>query len=178
MMLYARGRCVYRLNFCSEGYIVKIRAVNAFVVAALTLAVLSGCQTPYQEFGSAVQGGVSSEQIGYDRFRISAEVTAYTPVSRVSDYLQLKAAETTVQNGASHFVVESLSDASKTNIYATPGVVNCWGSGCIATPSTVQQLTNPGAVMIIRIVRTGTAQGAISAREIIDTIGKRIKRKS
>lgn len=140
------------------------------------IVALTACQTPYQDFGGAVIGGVSAEQTGYDRYRVSAQVNANTPSSWVIDYLRLKAAETTVQNGATHFVVEGFTEANSVQTLAMPGMVNCWGYGCVVTPASVQQNVLPGAVLLMRIVKGAPSSDAIEAKEIIDTVGRRVKR--
>ncbi len=70
---------------------------------AVLLLWLSGCQTPYQEMG--FDGGVSAAPIGNDMYRISARGNGYTDSTVVQDYVLLKAAETAIQAGHSHFIV-------------------------------------------------------------------------
>ncbi|MEO3387318.1 hypothetical protein [Mesorhizobium sp. CAU 1741] len=145
-----------------------------WIFAAFFALFLSACTTPYQEMGAT--GGVKAEAIGYDRYRVSSLINAYTSPPLVVDYMMLKAAETAIANGASHFIVESVSDNTTVNTYATPGVVNCWGYGCVATPSTIQQSVIPAGHIIIRLVRGSPPSNATSAKEIVDTIGSRVSR--
>lgn len=146
------------------------------LVSALSL-LIAGCTTPYQELGGgAVLGGVSAYQIGYDRYRVQAQVNAHTPPAFVADYLKLKSAETALKNGAEYFVVEDFADTTSVNSYALPGYVTCVYYSCVATPASMQHDVLPSAQIIIKLVRGKPPKGALSAREIIDTIGKRIRR--
>ncbi|WP_416355567.1 CC0125/CC1285 family lipoprotein [Aureimonas phyllosphaerae] len=147
----------------------------------LTVALcvgLVGCQTPYQEEGSsAVVGGVRAEQVGYDRYRVSALVNQNTPSSRVGDYLLLKAAQTAQSNGSRYFVREGdIQDSSQVATYSTPGMVNPNGfGGYTVTPASTSSAYQPGATVYIRLVK-GSARpdGAIDSQEVLDTIGRRL----
>lgn len=68
------------------------------------------CATPYQEMGFS--GGVLAQQMTANSFRNVARGNGYTGTTRVQDYLMLKAAETTLQNGGTHFAIITASDAS------------------------------------------------------------------
>lgn len=144
------------------------------LVAAI--ALLAGCQTPYQEMDGSALGGVKAEAIGYDRYRISALVNAGTPSDLMVDYLQLKSAETALKHGSRYFIVENVRDDTTAQRYVIPGAVNCWGGGCIVTPASTGQNVIPAAAATIRLVRGVRPAGAVDAQEIVDTIGKRVKR--
>lgn len=149
-------------------------------VGLVAATALAGCQTPYQEQGAGpVVGGVRAEQVGYDRYRISALVNQHTPPERVGDFLVLKAAETTVANGARYFVREgAISDASRIQSYVLPGAVNPNGfGGYYITPATAAQDFQPGATVNIRIIRGDPPADAIDSQEIIATIGPRLRPK-
>lgn len=143
--------------------------------------VLAGCSTPYQEMGFS--GGVSAQQMTSDTFRISARGNGYTDATRVQDYLMLKAAETTVQRGGTHFVVISAADASGTSQIVTGGTSTTTFNGKTATtnysPPTVHNVFKPGQDAYIRILHAAPGQGlppsAISATEIIEFVGPRAK---
>lgn len=139
-----------------------------------TALLVSGCTTPYQEMGAT--GGVRAEAIGYDRYRVSGLINAYTSPPLVVDYMILKAAETAMKNGATHFIVESVTDNTTVNSYATPGVVNCFNYTCIATPPAVQHAVIPAGHIIIKLARGSPPRDAVDAREVMDTIGKRVRR--
>ena len=81
--------------------------------------LLIGCATPYQDM--SFSGGVAAQQMTANTFRIVARGNGYTGATRVQDYLMLKAAETTLQNGGTHFVGISASDASGTSQIVTGG---------------------------------------------------------
>src|SRR6185503_20266800 len=86
---------------------------SSVLVGALTLTAsillmsitLTACSTRYQHMGFA--GGVSAERMTADTFRIVARGNGYTDATTIQDYALLKAAETTVAAGGTHFVVVS-----------------------------------------------------------------------
>jgi hypothetical protein len=149
---------------------------------AILLAVLGGCATPYQEMGFS--GGVQAQQMTTDTFRIVARGNAYTGGTAIQDYTILKAAETAKQAGATHFAVISASDASRTGTIVTPGQAHTSFSGNTAyttySPATAHHYVKPGQDTYIRIFAILPGQqpppGALSADEIIQFVGGRIKR--
>lgn len=67
-------------------------------LSALVTLLAVSCATPYQEMGFS--GGVSSQQMTANTFRIIARGNGYTGSVAVQDYAMLKAAETIKQVGA------------------------------------------------------------------------------
>jgi hypothetical protein len=129
-------------------------------------------------------GGVEAQQMTADTFRIVARGNAYTGTNTVQDYTMLKAAETTKQNGGTHFVVISAADASGTSQITTPGYAQTSIIGNTATttytPGTSQTVFKPGQDAYIRILSAKPNQpmpaGAILADEIIQFVGGRVQR--
>jgi hypothetical protein len=152
------------------------------IAIALIATVLAACSTPYQEMGFT--GGVSAQQMTSETFRISARGNGYTDATSVQDFLMLKAAETTTQNGGTHFVVVSAADASRTAEIVTGGTARTSFVGNTATtsytPPTVHNVFKPGQDAYIRVLKIGPGQqpppNAISAAEIIQFVGPRVKR--
>lgn len=157
--------------------------MRACLVLATAL-LLAGCGTPYQEMGFA--GGVSAQQMTADTFRISARGNRYTNPTAVQDYLMLKAAETTTQNGGTHFIVISAADASGTSQIVTGGTSHTTFNGSYATtsytPPVVHNVIKPGQDAYIRVLKVVPGQqpppGAVAASEIIQFVGARVKRPS
>lgn len=131
-------------------------------------------------------GGVSAQQMTANTFRISARGNGYTNPTVVQDYIMLKAAETTAQNGGTHFVVISAADATGTSQIVTGGVAHTTFNGNMATtsysPPTVQNIVKPGQDAYIRVLNVAPGQqpppGAVAASEIIQFVGARVKRPS
>ncbi len=146
------------------------------------LLLLSGCATPYQEMGFA--GGVTAAQMTDTTFRISARGNGYTGSTVINDYVMLKAAETTVQLGYTHFMVVSASDASRSDTIVTGGTSRTTFVGNTAmttyNPPVAHNIYKPGEDAYIRIIRIPPGQhppqGAIAADEIIRHVGSRVKR--
>jgi hypothetical protein len=144
---------------------------------ALLVAAICGCSTRYQSMGFT--GGVAAQQMTSDTFRISARGNSYTSTTTIQDYMMLKAAETTKQVGGSHFIIVSAADASRTGYITTPGQARTTVVGNTAytsySPGSVYSMFKPGQDAYVRVVPANTP-GAISADEIIQFIGSRVKR--
>jgi len=147
------------------------------IAVVLLCLVLGACATKYQEMGFT--GGVAAEQITSDTWRIKARGNAYTGASTVQDYVLLKAAETTIAAGGTYFQLISSSDASRTGVIVSPGQSTTTFSGnqafTVTTPGDASQYIKPGQDTYIRVLR-GPQQGALSANEIIQFTGARVKR--
>ena len=151
-------------------------SMRVFVALALC-ALLTGCGTKYQEMGFT--GVVAAEQVTADTWRIKARGNAYTGSSTVQDFVLLKAAETTVAAGGTHFMLISSSDASRSGVIVSPGQSTTTFSGnqafTVTTPGDASQYIKPGQDTYIRVVK-GTQPGALSAAEVIQFTGARVKR--
>lgn len=152
-------------------------------IACLALAlVLSACSTPYQEMG--FMGGVASQQMTADTFRISARGNGYTGRTQVQDYTMLKAAETTKAAGGTHFRIVSAQDATQQGAFVSPGHANTTFYGNTASttysPATVTPIIKPGEDTYIRVLTLAPGQtappDAVSADEIIQFVGSRVER--
>jgi hypothetical protein len=151
-------------------------------------AAFGGCATPYQNMG--FMGGVEAQRMTADTFRIVARGNAYTGGTAIQDYTVLKAAEATKAAGGTHFAIISASDASRTGVISTPGQIqtSAVGSGGFYSATTTysppmyHQYIKPGQDTYIRIftILPGqkVPQGVLSADEIIQYVGSRVKRAS
>ena len=153
---------------------VRIIATTFFV------AMLAACQTPYQEPG--FRGGVVAQPVTADTWRISARGNAYTGDTTIQDYVLLKAAETALAAGSTHFVIAGSSDASRTGAFTTPGSAQTTLIGDTAyttwTPSSTHTFIKPGSDVLVRLIPKGTPPppGAIDANEVVQFIGPRVSR--
>ena len=152
------------------------------LIAVLGALALGGCGTSYREMEAG--RGVQSLRMSADTWRIEARGNAYTSPNIVKDYMLLKAAETTKQQGGSHFVIIEQADASTKSTTITPGARQSSMVGgtrySAYTPATINRQMNPGQDAYIRIVNVAAGQpapvDAKSADEIIKYIGGRIPR--
>jgi hypothetical protein len=151
-------------------------SMRYLVIAAICL-LLTACGTKYQDMGFT--GGVAAGQVTADTWRIQARGNAYTGASTVQDFVLLKAAETTQAAGGTHFVLISSSDATRSGVIVTPGQSTTTFSGNQAftttTPGSATQFIKPGQDTYIRVLK-GPQNGALSAAEIIQFTGARVKR--
>ena len=143
---------------------------------------ISGCATPYQDMGFT--GGVTAQQMTANTFRIISRGNSYTSPTTIQDYTMLRAAETTLQNGGTHFQVISAADASSTAQIVTGGTARTTFVGNTATthydPPMVQNLFKPGQDAYIRVIKLAPGQvpppDAVSAEEIVQFVGPRVQR--
>jgi len=151
----------------------------ALMVAALALA---GCATSYQEIG--LTGGVVAERMTADTWRIKARTNGLTDPTTMKDYVMLKAAETTQEAGGTHFLIISETDVSRRNTYTSGGSTRTRvvGGEVITTrrqPTTETTIVQPAEDAYIRVLKLApgeTVQGAVSAADVIQYIGSRVKR--
>lgn len=155
------------------------RAIGAAAVAAWIAAGLGGCATRYQEMGAT--GGVAAARITDDVWRISARGNLHTDTGTIQDYVLLKAAETTVAAGRTHFVIvgkQGLGRSGSAGLYSSQafGTSNeQFGFGLIGGAR-----REPGEDLMIRILPLDPpkdeAAEAIDARQIVANVGGRVKR--
>lgn len=153
-------------------------------LAIFSLLALAACATKYQDMG--LSGGVTSQQLTSNTFRIVARGNGVTGRTAVQEYMMLKAAETTKQYGGTHFMIISAADASGTDQIVTPGyaqttlVVGGNSAYAAYNPGLVSDLYQPGQDACIRIFRLRPKEnapaGAISADEIIQFAESRSNR--
>lgn len=156
-------------------------SISLFALASV-LMLLSSCSTKYQDM--SFTGGVKAQQMTSDTYRIVARGNGYTDSTTIRDYVMLKAAETTKQRGASHFVILTGEDASRVDQIMSPGTASTTviGNTAYTTYSPAQSIPvfKPGQDIYIRVLTLKSSQavpsGAISAEEIIQYVGSRIER--
>lgn len=137
----------------------------------------------YSLSGDGLRGGVKSQQITGNTFRIVSRGNAYTSNVKIQDYTLLKAAETTRAAGATHFMIVSSEDATRTGYIETASTARTTVSGNTAhttfDPGAKIQLVKPGQDTYIRVFTIAAGQspppGSMSAAEIIQFVGSRVK---
>ncbi|MDK9697728.1 MAG: hypothetical protein OEL76_15205 [Siculibacillus sp.] len=152
--------------------------MRAVVVVCVGLG-LAGCATRYQEMGPT--GGVTAAQITDDLHRISARGNLHTDAGTIQDFVLLKAAETTVAAGRTHFAIVGKQDArgsASQGLYsrsALGATREHFGFGLIGGDR-----REPGEDLMIRVLPTTLSTEdraeAIDARQIIANVGGRVKR--
>lgn len=120
--------------------------------AALIAAVcgaLAACATPYQPSGFA--GGFKETKLNADTYEITVGGNGYTSKQRVRDMALLRAAELTIKEGSSNFVVVN-GQTSSSYGGTTPIVANRVGN--TVTFSGGEDIYRPDSTMIIKIIRS------------------------
>lgn len=155
------------------------RAIGAAVVAAWVAAGLAGCATRYQEMGAT--GGVAAARITDDVWRISARGNLHTDVGTIQDYVLLKAAETTVAAGRTHFAIvgkQGIGRGGSSGLYTNQALgttTEHLGFGLVGGGR-----REPGEDLMIRVLPLDLAKEdateAIDARQIVANVGARVKR--
>jgi hypothetical protein len=124
-------------------------------------------------------GGVAAEPIMTDVYRIKARGNGYTSNATVQDFVLLKAAETALSAGGTHFLV--VTESNESSVGQTPGTVNTsvYGHTALTTYSPGTTFVKPGQDVMIRVLRLKPGEtppaGAFPAQDIARTIGPRLK---
>jgi hypothetical protein len=124
--------------------------------SGLSLWVLSGCATSYQQKGFS--GGYSKTQLAPDVFRVNFQGNGYTSAERAQDFVLLRAAELSLERGFRSFALLDEGSSSKLGTFTTPGSAHttgsAYGSGNSATSSGSTTYT-PGHTFLISKPHTG-----------------------
>lgn len=126
-----------------------------YLVLGLCLLMLSGCVTPYQseQYG----GGYTDLPLSGGRYKISVRGNGYTDRQRVYNIAQTRAAEITLRNGKTHFLIlDSGEDEKNRNMYSGQYVSN---------------VKNHYVSLIIKPTNDLSDEGAIDARMKLRELG-------
>ena len=104
-----------------------------------------------------LMGGVEAQMITSDVARISARGNALTDQARITDFVLLKAAQTALAHGFSHFAIVSAANATQS------GVTMNEYTG-------VHTYVKPGEDVFVHFCR-GECPGMLPAREIVNNLG-------
>jgi hypothetical protein len=97
-----------------------------FLSAAIVIALLAGCATPYQQHGYL--GGFEETQLAPNVWRVSFKGNQYTSSERAEDFALLRAADLTLQSGYSYFGLASARVGASVSAYTTPVTTTTTGS--------------------------------------------------
>lgn len=155
------------------------RAASRAALLAACLVGLAACSTTYGKMGLA--GGVAAASITSDTFRISASGNGYTDAATIQDYALLKAAETTLGAGKTHFTIVGDRDATSTTTQQTSGSFSSWGGGFVTyNPGVNYNVVKPGQDLMIRVwspaPKDALPPNTFNAQEVFDNINPRVKR--
>lgn len=92
------------------------------VVLALALLVVAACASPGPVYGPSLRPGAAgyeSVRIEENRFRVTFRGEPGASVPEVSEFALLRAAELTIEQGASWFVVDARSREAAGDVYST-----------------------------------------------------------
>lgn len=158
-----------------------VQVIKVFVSIGLA-ALLAACSTTYGEMG--LTGGVEAAAVTNDVYRISARGNGFTDATTVQDYSLLKAAETAIIAGETHFAVLSDRNATRTSVGQTAGSMRTQVYGNTAfstyTPGYTYDIVKPGEDLMIRVYtprhNEPLPSNAFNAQEVFNAINPRIKR--
>lgn len=149
---------------------------NAAMLAAA--AILAGCATAYQPSGAT--GGFEEMRIDAETYRIRASGNALVSLSRMNDYVLLRASEIALQQGYSHFRILTSSGRYDTLTTTTPGSVdtNTYKGKTYATytPPTASTTQFPRSEAIVRLMKGKPKEGvSYEARSVYDSLAPKYK---
>jgi hypothetical protein len=153
-------------------------ACRLIVIFAAT-ALVAACSTTYGKMG--YMGGVAAAPIANDVYRISAQGNGYTDATTIQDFALLKAAETTLGAGHTHFTIVDNRDSTDRAVGHTAGTFNNWGGGFMTyNPGISYNIVKPGEDIMIRVwtPKKGEtiAPNTFNAQEVFNNINPRVKR--
>lgn len=154
-------------------------AAGRLVVVLSFAAALAACSTTYGKMGFT--GGVAAAPIANDTYRISASGNGYTDATTIQDFALLKAAETTLDAGKTHFTIVGDRDSTDVSSQSTGGSFNNWGGGFITyNPGVNYNIVKPGQDLMIRVwtpkAKDALPPNTFRAQEVFDNINPRVKR--
>jgi hypothetical protein len=155
--------------------------MNKVAICIVLSAMLSACATKYGEMGFA--GGVKTEQITSDVWRVVARGNGYTQASKVQDFVLLKSAELTLSQGGTHFVIAGSQDQASVGVVTAPSTatVNRIGNTAFisTSPGYSETIVKPGQDAYVRVIKEVPGQqlppGAFNAAEIDRIVGARLR---
>jgi hypothetical protein len=89
--------------------------MKQIVVLVLTLLLVS-CATPYQQVGTTVAGGYSSNRLSNEVFEVRFDGNGFTQPKRARDFALLRAAEIALEHNYPYFVIIGNHDKTSTEI--------------------------------------------------------------
>ena len=143
----------------------------------------AACQTSYKSNsnGIGLTGGVRAEAVTPDVYRIEARGNGFTSKGRVQDFVMMKAAEITLANGRTHFIITDSRDATERNSYRGPARAETTWRGdtrvTTMTPGFVNTVVRPGEDAYVRLLSKSAGPlppDALDAAEVTRVIGPRL----
>lgn len=159
-----------------------MKAIDSAAHLALAIslvAMLAACSTTYGKMG--FDGGVAAAPVTSDTFRISARGNGFTDATTVQDYVLLKAAETAIGAGQTHFTIVNNRDATSTSYGQTSGSFSNWGGGFVTyNPGMTYDIVKPGEDLMVRVWTPKKGEvlppNTFNAQEVYANINPRVKR--
>lgn len=148
-----------------------------FISTAIT--ALAACSTSCGELNA--YGGVQALPVSSDVYRVSGRGNGFTDPTTIQDYVLLKAAETAIAKGQTHFTILDNRDATSSSTQQGTGSLQAWGNGLVTySPGATYKFVYPGEDLMIR-VWTATPKQPIPpntfvAQETFDAINPRVTR--
>jgi hypothetical protein len=158
---------------------ISIKDAAHFALVFLLASVLAACSTTYGKMGFA--GGVAAVPVTSDTYRVSARGNGFTDATTVQDYVLLKAAETAIGAGQTHFTIINNRDATSTSYGQTSGSFNNWGGGFVTyNPGITYDIVKPGEDLMVKVWTPKKGEvlppNTFNAQEVYANINPRVKR--
>jgi len=98
------------------------KLIYLFVIAML----VSGCATGYHKMGYT--GGFSETKIQDDIYKVRFSGNPKCEMGRAEDFVLLRSAEVTLENGYKYFVIVDEKSGTKSGAYTTPATAQTHGT--------------------------------------------------
>jgi len=143
--------------------------MKRLVVLAVAL-IATACATPYQQVGTTVAGGYSTNRLSTETFEVRFDGNGFTDPKRAYDFAFLRAAEVAIEHNFPYFILIGHQDDTSTEIIRgnptsfTTGTVNTYGgygtySGTTTTYSNNIPVTKPSIALRIFCLESQDALG-------------------
>ncbi len=156
-----------------------MRTVARPLLVAICVAASAACSTSYGELNA--YGGVQALPVSSDVYRVSGRGNGFTDPTTIQDYVLLKAAETTIAKGGTHFTILDNRDATSRSTQQGAGTFQSWGGGIVTySPGANYSFVYPGEDLMVRVWRPSEGQvippNTFAAQETFDAINPRVTR--
>jgi hypothetical protein len=167
-----------------------LRSANIVLFVAM-IGALAACATPTPYQPAQPRGfGYSEERLEQNRFRVTFRGNALTRRETVEDYLLYRAAELTLQNAYTHFLVVGRDTEAKTSYrywidhyggrgwfnHGFPGWRDPWNRPWGYDVQPVTTYTATAEIIMVKGPREEGDIRAFDAREVMAQVGPRVVR--
>ncbi len=150
-----------------------------FLLSLVT--ILTSCATAYQREGST--GGYTETQLDENVFKVSFKGNGFTARDKAADFVLLRSAEVTLENGYNYFIIIDAKEFSKNSTYTEPtttyGTATAYGNTAYGTSTSyggpTYNISKPRASNTIILFKEKPQQFSYNAKFIKKSLREKHK---